>query len=180
MTYRLSHGLIKLASGNRILNISALRKPTIQTTPTFTMATALYSTASLKESNAQPYSSMTGTIHPQLLQALQVMGFEYMTPVQSKVLTGLPNLRSDCLVQAKTGTGKTVAFLLPALHSLLTSPTLSRGQVGILIISPTRELALQIAKECDQLTSQLSRPLECHTAFGDRYPLGDSTMHRVS
>ena len=40
------------------------------------------------------------------------------------------------------------------------------GQVGILIISPTRELALQIAKECDQLTTQLPKRLECHTAFG--------------
>ena len=131
------------------------------------MAAAVYSTASLRESHAQPYTSMTGKIHPQLLRALQVMGFEYMTPVQSKVLTELPSLTSDCLVQAKTGTGKTVAFLLPALHSLLTSPALPKGNVGILIISPTRELALQIAKECDQLTSQLSKRLECHTAFGD-------------
>lgn len=70
------------------------------------------------------------------------------------------------LVQAKTGTGKTIAFLIPALQSLLTSPPLPRGQVAILILSPTRELALQIAKECDQLTTQLTTPIECHTAFG--------------
>ncbi|MCJ1404302.1 hypothetical protein MMC11_007527 [Xylographa trunciseda] len=90
---------------------------------------------------------MAGKLHPQLLKALDVMGFKYMTPVQSKVLSELPSFRSDCLVQAKTGTGKTAAFLLPALHSLLTSDPLPRGHVGILIISPTRELALQIAKE---------------------------------
>lgn len=63
-----------------------------------------------------------------------------------------------------------IAFLLPAIHSLLNSPPLPRGSVGILIISPTRELALQIAKECNSLTSQMSKPLECHTAFGDLYP----------
>ena len=130
------------------------------------MPAAVYSTASLEENHAQPYQSMTGTLNVSLLRALQVMGFTFMTPVQSKVLTELPNFRTDCLVQAKTGTGKTVAFLLPALHSLLAGPPLTKGNVGILIISPTRELALQIAKECDQLTSELPRPLECHTAFG--------------
>jgi len=135
------------------------------------MADAVYSSASLKESNAQLFGSMAGKLQPELLQGLEAMGFEYMTPVQNKVLAELPSFRSDCLVQAKTGTGKTVAFLLPALHSLLTSSQLPRGQVGILIISPTRELALQIAKECDHLTSQLTRRLECHTAFGDMYPL---------
>ena len=132
------------------------------------MPHAVYSTASLKESQAQSYKTMTGKIHNSLLRALDVMGFEYMTPVQSKVLTELPSFRSDCLVQAKTGTGKTVAFLLPALHSLLTAPPSPKGHVGILILSPTRELALQIAKECDQLTSQLRNPLECHTAFGGK------------
>lgn len=115
----------------------------------------------------KPYSSMAGKLDPRLLQALKVMKFDFMSPVQDRVLTELPNFQSDCLVQAKTGTGKTVAFLLPTLHSLLNSPSPPpRGQVAILIISPTRELALQIAKECDQLTSQLAQPLECHTAFG--------------
>jgi ATP-dependent RNA helicase MSS116 len=90
-----------------------------------------------------------------------------MSPVQQKTLNDMPNFRADVLAQAKTGTGKTIAFLLPALHSLLTQPSLPKGQVAILILSPTRELALQIAKECDALTTQLQqqRP-ECHTAYG--------------
>ncbi len=59
-------------------------------------SSALYSSASLKAANAQPYSSMQGKLDPVLLEALKnVMGFEYMTPVQSKVLNGLPTLRSD-------------------------------------------------------------------------------------
>lgn len=89
-----------------------------------------------------------------------------MTPVQQKVLSELPDFRADCLVQAKTGTGKTIAFLLPALHSVLSSPALPRGHVAILIVSPTRELALQIAKECDAVTAKLPQKLECHTAYG--------------
>ena len=130
------------------------------------MAQAVYSTASLRESNAQEFRSLDGKLNPGLLKSLASMGYEYMTPVQSKVLSDLPDFRSDCLVQAKTGTGKTIAFLLPALHSLLKSGSLPKGKVGILVMSPTRELALQIAKECDQLTSQLPTKLQCHTAFG--------------
>lgn len=57
------------------------------------------------------------------------------------------------------GTGKTTAFLLPAIQNTLTeSPR--KGQVSILIMSPTRELALQIAAEASRLVSKLARPLE--------------------
>lgn len=119
------------------------------------------------QDGAQPYSSMAGKLDPRLLKALDVMGFSFMTPVQQRVLTELPTWRTDCLVQAKTGTGKTLAFLLPALHCLLEARAAPpRGQVAILIITPTRELAQQIAKSCDQLTSQLAQPLECHIAVG--------------
>ncbi|OGE55041.1 hypothetical protein PENARI_c005G00610 [Penicillium arizonense] len=117
--------------------------------------------------DAVPYTSMAGKLDPKLLQALKVMEFEFMTPVQHRVLTELPTWRSDCLVQAKTGTGKTLAFLLPALHCLLQGQaTPPKGQVAILIITPTRELAQQIAKSCDQLTSQLSTPVRCDIAVG--------------
>lgn len=89
-----------------------------------------------------------------------------MTPVQGKVLSELPNFSSDCLVQAKTGTGKTIAFLAPSLSSLLAQQSVPKGQVAILIMSPTRELALQIAAEAERLTAQLQPKLEVHTAYG--------------
>lgn len=72
---------------------------------------------------------------------------------------------SSSLVQAKTGTGKTIAFLLPAIqNTLLKRP--AKGLVSILIMSPTRELALQIAAEAKLLVAQLKPILEVHTAFG--------------
>ena len=75
----------------------------------------------------------------------------------------LISLRS--LVQAKTGTGKTVAFLLPAIqNTILNRP--SKGLVSVLVMSPTRELALQIAAEAKLLVSKLQPTLEVHTAFG--------------
>ena len=68
-------------------------------------------------------------------------------------------------MQAKTGTGKTTAFLLPAIqNTIIESP--SKGKVAILILSPTRELALQIAAEAARLVSRLRTPLQVHTAFG--------------
>ena len=74
-------------------------------------------------------------------------------------------LTQTSLVQAKTGTGKTTAFLLPAIQSILQkSPP--AGQVSMLVISPTRELTLQIAAEATQLVSKMRRPIEVHTAFG--------------
>ena len=133
-----------------------------------------------KSNGTQSYASMTGKLDAALLQALDAMGFEFMTPVQERVLNDLPNWRSDCLVQAKTGTGKTLAFLLPALHCLIQGQsTVPKGQVAILVITPTRELALQIAKSCDQLTSQMARPLECHVAVGGtaRASAHDRFMH---
>lgn len=114
----------------------------------------------------KPYSDMQGKLHPGLLEGVDAMGFKYMSPVQEKVLSELPSLSSDCLVQAKTGTGKTAAFLLPAIQNLLSGNMPRRGHVGILVICPTRELALQIAKECQDITARLPQRIECHTAFG--------------
>jgi len=112
-----------------------------------------------------PYAQLAGRLKPQLLKALENHGFTHMTPVQEKVLQ-LPTFTQDCLVQAKTGTGKTLAFLLPALQNLLEAKDLDRSYVGILVLAPTRELAQQIADECDKLTSACSPPLECHIAVG--------------
>ncbi|EGN94240.1 hypothetical protein SERLA73DRAFT_163228 [Serpula lacrymans var. lacrymans S7.3] len=76
-------------------------------------------------------------------KALEDMGFSTMTPVQAK---SIPPLLAgkDVLGAARTGSGKTLAFLLPAvelLHRLKFKP---RNGTGIIIVSPTRELALQI------------------------------------
>ncbi|KAH7087433.1 ATP-dependent RNA helicase MSS116, mitochondrial [Paraphoma chrysanthemicola] len=125
----------------------------------------MYST-SAGNASAKPFSELSGVLDKALLDGLDKMGFEFMSPVQQKVLTQLPSLSSDCVVQAKTGTGKTVAFLLPAIQNLLAGNMPPRGKVAILVICPTRELALQIAKECNGVTACLPRKMECHTAFG--------------
>ena len=111
------------------------------------------------------FSDMAGRLRPELLNALGEMGYSSMTPVQQQTLN-LPSFTDDCLVQAKTGTGKTIAFLLPVLQTLLTTKNLQRDQVALLVLAPTRELAQQIADECNKLTSHCKPPFECHIAVG--------------
>lgn len=143
----------------------ALRNLRVTSLMTMSNGLNFHTSAFLKAADAEPFSAMQGILHPSLLKGLDDMGFANMTPVQSKVLGGLRPLKRDCLVQAKTGTGKTIAFLLPAIQSLLqSSPPL--GHVSILILSPTRELALQIAAEAARLLACFTSPIEVHTAFG--------------
>ena len=65
----------------------------------------------------------------------------------------------DMVVKAKTGTGKTLAFLIPAIGATLKLPAKTRDQqISVLVISPTRELAQQIQAECQLL-------LGCHDGY---------------
>lgn len=88
------------------------------------------------------------SLHPKLLQAVEKMGYQSPTPVQEKaiplVLTG-----RDAMVSAQTGTGKTASFLLPLFHRLLQK---NGSRSRILILEPTRELALQIADHGQKLS----------------------------
>jgi ATP-dependent RNA helicase RhlE len=81
-----------------------------------------------------------------LLRAIDAEGYATPTPIQS---ASIPHLLAgrDLLGTAQTGTGKTAAFALPILHRLLTNtpPQTKRPVVRALVLSPTRELASQIA-----------------------------------
>lgn len=103
-------------------------------------------------------------IHPKLLTTIaEDLKFEYMTPVQAATLPLLLSGR-DVLAQAKTGTGKTVAFLLPVIQKLVHNTDPMRLPC-LLVISPTRELALQIAEEAKQLLQRFPKFRVC-TAIG--------------
>ncbi|PBP16929.1 DEAD/DEAH box helicase [Diplocarpon rosae] len=95
-------------------------------------------------------------LHPVLLQTItQDLKFDQMMPVQAATLHELLANRIDCLAQAKTGTGKTMAFLLPAIQTLINKNRRPASGVSLLVISPTRELAMQIAKEATALLQRL-------------------------
>ena len=83
-------------------------------------------------------------LHPTLLKGLKELGFARPTPIQNDAIP--PALEGrDLLACAMTGSGKTAAFLLPILQRLHGGT--SHGKLRALILSPTRELALQIDEQ---------------------------------
>ncbi|KAI6032016.1 P-loop containing nucleoside triphosphate hydrolase protein [Pisolithus microcarpus] len=89
----------------------------------------------------EPFSSLD--LSQPTSRALEEMGFETMTPVQAKAIPPLL-AGKDVLGAARTGSGKTLAFLVPAVELLHRMKFKPRNGTGNIIISPTRELALQI------------------------------------
>ncbi|GAA5895483.1 hypothetical protein JCM6882_006266 [Rhodosporidiobolus microsporus] len=167
-----------------------------------------------KEAPSPPrtYASVQTALHAPIYRAVTEKPFRYetMTDVQAAVLSLLPQLAGsphasgtpseiveakDLLVRAKTGTGKTLGFLIPALEGRLRSlesflesykrdnpeaapadvkkalAAYAKSTVGALILSPTRELATQIANEAVALTTHLPQ-------FGVRLFVGGASKHQ--
>ena len=97
-------------------------------------------------------------LNDSILQTIiEELKFTNMMPVQAATVEDLLVKRNDCLVQARTGTGKTLGFLLPAIQSALENRRVGDGTIPTLILTPTRELALQIAEEAKALTSRFPK-----------------------
>lgn len=91
----------------------------------------------------------------------QVMKYEHCTIVQEKSIP-VALQPPDILAKAKTGTGKTLAFLIPACHKALQIPRQQRqGKVSVLVVSPTRELCQQIYEEGRILCKHVPLALQC-------------------
>lgn len=101
-----------------------------------------------------PFSSLSGKVSDATLKAIKAMGFEEMTKIQAKAIPHLLE-KKDVAAAAKTGSGKTLAFLIPALELLSKLKFVPRKGTGALVISPTRELALQTFGVLEQL-------MRCH------------------
>eukprot|EP00980_Cylindrotheca_fusiformis_P003294 scaffold743_cov117-Cylindrotheca_fusiformis.AAC.13 len=95
------------------------------------------------------FRSLEPPLSEGVLRFLDSKNFHTMTPVQESTIP-LFLQNKDVAVQAVTGSGKTLAFLIPVVERLRTK-TLSRGQIGALILSPTRELAMQTWRVCSEL-----------------------------
>jgi ATP-dependent RNA helicase RhlE len=99
-------------------------------------------------------------LHPDLLRGLKDLGFTRPTPIQAEAIPPALDGR-DLLACAMTGSGKTAAFLLPILHQLIGRP---RGATRALVLTPTRELAAQIAEDLTALA--VHTPLTTAAVFG--------------
>ncbi|WP_437883624.1 ATP-dependent RNA helicase RhlB [Pseudomonas sp. LRF_L74] len=93
-------------------------------------------------------------LSPELMHAIHDLGFPYCTPIQAQVL-GHTLKGKDAIGRAQTGTGKTAAFLVSTITQLLQTPPPKERYMGeprALVIAPTRELVVQIAKDAQALT----------------------------
>ena len=89
-------------------------------------------------------------IHPDILKAVEEMGFETMTPIQAQAIPVLLKGK-DIIGQAQTGTGKTAAFAIPMIQGIDAELRKPQG----IILCPTRELAMQAAEEIRKLTKYM-------------------------
>ena len=93
-------------------------------------------------------------LHPLVLKAVEAQGYEIPTPIQAETIPTLLSGR-DVIGLAQTGTGKTAAFALPALSDLAEAGRADDGPFA-LVLTPTRELAIQVAEVFTSYATELS------------------------
>ncbi|MGK0617360.1 DEAD/DEAH box helicase [Meiothermus cerbereus] len=104
-------------------------------------------------------------LRPEVAQAIQAKGFSTATPIQGAAIP-LALEGKDVLGQARTGTGKTLAFGIPIANRLDAARERGRAPRAF-VLTPTRELALQVAKELEWLAPHLSiTPIYGGTGYG--------------
>ena len=105
-----------------------------------------------------PFTSLK--LHPSLLKSTKELGYVRPTPIQADAIP--PAIAGkDVLACAMTGSGKTVAFLIPILQRLIDKP---RGTTRALVLTPTRELAAQILGDLNDLA--VHTPITGASVFG--------------
>ncbi len=119
---------------------------------------------SKKHSSSLRFSELN--LSPEINRALDEMGFEFCSPIQEK---SLPYSLSshDVVGKAQTGTGKTAAFLIAVFEDLLRNPPEGEryaGEARALVLAPTRELVMQIAKDAELIGKHTG--LKIHALVG--------------
>ncbi|MCG9785865.1 ATP-dependent RNA helicase SrmB [Vibrio mediterranei] len=89
-------------------------------------------------------------LDPVLLEAIEEMGYSRPTEIQAQAIPQALDAK-DILASAPTGTGKTASFAIPAIQYLLDFPRKKAGPARILVLTPTRELAMQVAEHTKAL-----------------------------
>ncbi len=109
-----------------------------------------------------------------LASALESFGFAGPTLVQTEAIPILL-ARKDAFIESETGTGKTFAYLAPALQLVSTLERRKGGEPGVLITAPTQELAVQIGREAERLVKSAALSLRVAVLLGGT-PLGKQAV----
>ena len=97
-------------------------------------------------------------LKPEIIKAIEELGFEQPTPIQEKTLPFILNSDQDVVALAQTGTGKTAAFGLPVIHHI----DEQSKNVQALILCPTRELCMQITNDLDEFCKYIKVKPYCN------------------
>ena len=116
-------------------------------------------------------------LHPDILRAIVDSGYTTLTPIQKQAI---PELLAghDVMASAQTGTGKTAAFMLPSLHRLATPSKINCRGPRILVLTPTRELALQVSEAANKYGKYINRIKVVSILGGMPYPLQNKLLSR--
>ncbi|XP_070619254.1 ATP-dependent RNA helicase DDX55 [Erythrolamprus reginae] len=118
------------------------------------------------------WESLPVELSPGVLRALRELRFSHMTPVQSATIP-LFMTNKDVAAEAVTGSGKTLAFVIPLIEILLRrEEKLKKMQIGALIITPTRELAIQIDEVISHFIKYYPQFSQC-LLIGGKNPMED-------
>lgn len=112
-----------------------------------------------------------------IVQAIEEAGFTTPTPIQQQAIPMILS-GADLRASAQTGTGKTAAFLLPTLSRLSAKAPLAGHGPRVLILVPTRELAMQVAQEAAKYSRHLPRMKTVCVYGGVPYPKQLKDLHR--
>jgi superfamily II DNA/RNA helicase len=115
--------------------------------------------------------------HSPILDAIEELGYITPTPIQEQAIPQIIQ-GVDLRASAQTGTGKTAAFILPSLCRLLSTPATPGKGPRILILVPTRELAMQVASEASKFCKYLPDVKTVCIYGGAPYPIQNRALSR--
>ena len=102
-----------------------------------------------------------------ILKAIAEKGYDTPSPIQAEAIPAVLS-GADVMAAAQTGTGKTAGFTLPILQKLIDGPKVRANQARVLVLTPTRELAAQVAESIETYGKHLSlsayAPLSTHSS----------------
>ncbi len=110
-----------------------------------------------------PFSSLA--LSPQIQSRLKKIGFVLPTPIQEKVIP-LVLAKSDVMAMAQTGSGKSASYILPILELLSRNKYEGKAKIRALILTPTRELTLQVAEAFNSFSAELDKKPKVVSVIG--------------
>ena len=113
-------------------------------------------------------------LHENILKSLEENNYKETTSIQENVI-GEVMLKKDLLAKAQTGSGKTASFVLPILNHFINNPYSGKSKIKTLVLTPTRELTLQVANTFETFASNFNKKPKIVSIIGGQ-SIGDQLL----